>query len=1171
MSKAGQRVFTGITAQADIALLYLLQNHKKPDFQEMIIEGDRWEDFTILYTDQNENFEVKWHSRAIGLGQVKGIVEKELTKSYGQNDSLTIVVRKLRPSFRDFMERVKGSFFWYFEQHPYYQDLLERNWSDQQIRFLFARTNIIELDEVYGRILEYFTIDDPYYLSPEAEELIVEKSFRKIMEKGCSGGSITKEEFQETVREFQRFITDHSESFSTEIPLKDRIYKLQEFLTSEDAFQRLNQGKFLSPISSNPRHIFYIVDRLRQSDFHVRSFQFFIEKILLKKFYVRVVMQLLEKKWKEGRVEPLFLLKFLCSNYRLLFYDYNYDQALAIIREIAEDDEEGEFEEKILGFLKLEVLVPFEIKRERKEEERGHREEELVAGLVGYYYERASDRKPFIEFVFSYFDFTSDDFDNLTATHPRIYQIVVSFIKEDPEKNFDVVVEHVGNQFDSEYGGRFTGYEWVGSGVGQMGSCYSITDRGVVRILFAPLFESMYEESPVEAWGFFTNRILGKGVKRASRRYPIFLKRALIGVLFQRIEDSDEGSSDKSEALKYLISILQMKKGIPNTSEVIFNGLRGRKLLGDHPAICMELIKADSVKYRTKSRRAGLPTSLLVLEVLIQMIASGYEPAKRFFLGLVGKSEFFQADKHYDTFELLAKHGIPESDPDYVVEVFGHMKLREYLKGLRDSDLWDKGQIITGIVKRDWKDGANRGEQIIEELLESGEPKSIEFVNRCIDELTRIDSYKTYLLIKRYLRSKAAFWKAFGYSSHARSNIVNLGENLVKEERYDEAKKIVSLCLEDPDPETSNEESQFNYHLHVKQRGGPVTITSVRGKLAWLLHKVAVSNEPKLMKYALEKLRILLDLDGSLARKLGYPEPDYYVRLQALAPLTELAHFGRRILMSKFEEDLGNEVKLLASEVMDSVDSDLESGEANPAKIVGFLARMFCDIMDLDTDEAIRVIDFFETHEQVETAFMLVYFAEFRERQFQDIPFEARFFKDKLREVCSSGGWLSGAASREFWMIARSDERDSFGKIEEYWRLLFSEYEKEVWEELYRTLKRTILWPGRYQEHRELFEKAVSTEFDHLASQPGHQQIWGLDRDTIFKILHDRSVENFIDAFEILVGKLTEYIHYTGMSQLLPMFKAIDPTSEALRVKCQGIRKRLIELYPEDFEDELNG
>ena len=51
MGKAGQNNFTGISAQADIALLYLLESSKREDFREIIIEGEKWEDFSLVFED----------------------------------------------------------------------------------------------------------------------------------------------------------------------------------------------------------------------------------------------------------------------------------------------------------------------------------------------------------------------------------------------------------------------------------------------------------------------------------------------------------------------------------------------------------------------------------------------------------------------------------------------------------------------------------------------------------------------------------------------------------------------------------------------------------------------------------------------------------------------------------------------------------------------------------------------------------------------------------------------------------------------------------------------------------------------------------------------------------------------------------------------------------------
>ena len=80
MSKAGQHIFTGITAQADVALLYLLHSSQRHDFQQIIVEGENWEDFTLVYDDHNEDFEVKWYSKPISYAGIRSVIKKEREK-----------------------------------------------------------------------------------------------------------------------------------------------------------------------------------------------------------------------------------------------------------------------------------------------------------------------------------------------------------------------------------------------------------------------------------------------------------------------------------------------------------------------------------------------------------------------------------------------------------------------------------------------------------------------------------------------------------------------------------------------------------------------------------------------------------------------------------------------------------------------------------------------------------------------------------------------------------------------------------------------------------------------------------------------------------------------------------------------------------------------------------
>ena len=182
MSKAGQYNFTGISAQADITLVYLLQSCKRDDFQQIVIEGDSWEDFTLIFDEHNIDFEVKWHSRPVSYSLIKSIIDKELQKQLGEKFILKIVVKKISDEFKSDYEYIKDPFILGFsleksriENDPIIKKFLQKNWSLESIAFL-TRTEIIEFyNEKYvtDRILEYFALEEPFYLSPKNQQKIV--------------------------------------------------------------------------------------------------------------------------------------------------------------------------------------------------------------------------------------------------------------------------------------------------------------------------------------------------------------------------------------------------------------------------------------------------------------------------------------------------------------------------------------------------------------------------------------------------------------------------------------------------------------------------------------------------------------------------------------------------------------------------------------------------------------------------------------------------------------------------------------------------------------------------------------------------------------------------------------------------------------------------------------
>ena len=984
MGKAGQNNFTGISAQADIALLYLLESCNKPAFQHIIIEGHKWEDFTLVFDDHYEDFEVKWHKSPTSYSLIRSIVKKAMKKNYREKDILKIALKNVNPNFLKDFDYIKSSLWWWhlinkklIKKNQVIKNFTKRGWSAEEIAFLLRTEIIIFNDEnnIDNRISEYFALSDPFYLNKQDQESLVALNFKSILSAGTKGGQISKQVFLKALDEFKKNIAKKSEFFSPEIAISGKIIKINDYLSSENEFAKLNDDKYLSSISYNMRFVFYITDMLQKGDFHVDSFKFFIESFLLKNAYLRIIMRLLKNKWKKNKVSPDYLIQIISKYYKNLFYDFNYDDALGLIKEIAENDANGVYEKDVFELLKTQLLLPFSLSHGRKynKQRRGWREEELVADIIEIYYDKAVDKSVFIDFIFGYFDFTEDHYSNVIETHPKIYNIVKNHILSDVGNNYDSVLKLICNQFDSRYGGKYKGYEWVGGGRSQAGSTYSLNDIGVVRLLFKPLFDEFYGKRKDEAWQFIKNRILQKVVSKES---PVFLRRALIDIIIGRAEDFNMTQTDKKEAFTYLSNIIGIKEGLPSNSEVIFDRLRTRdlSLIGYDKA--MLLVKIDAEMFKKKGSTFGYPSSLFAIHTIINLIKSKYVPAKTFFLSLIKSRYFAKYDKWYDSFELLAANGIPQSDPDFIVNVWETIDLEKYLRNYDSFEIGDKSGVLTGLVKSDWQCNKNRGELIIRKLLRKRFPSKVilEFISRPISDLSETDPIKTYKLFKPYLKAKRIFKEKFKNHSYARQNIVKLAESLAKVKAYKLAQKILEYCMDDSNPETHNRQEDFNYHLEVKQGKEQPTLTTVRGMVAWALNKFAASNNPALMEYALKKAIVLLDMKGSLARKLGYSEPDYYVRSLALMPILNLAPPKRRKMLNEYKAGLGDKIKSISFDVMSDVQQNINSNN-KPIQIINILVQIFSFARDLNTDEAKRLLLFFEQNKIGKAHFLFVYYA----------------------------------------------------------------------------------------------------------------------------------------------------------------------------------------------------
>lgn len=1172
MKNKGQSTVTGISDQADIALLYLLAASEKSDFEKIVIEPAGRSDFTLIYKDIVEDYEIKSFAKPLRLSDIKNIIAKKLRKQYGVEDRFFIVVRRLSERARNVYLYLKNYAYLFKEgllsQNPRIKTLVKQNWTPQEISFLL-RTEIIEfnnIEAIHARISEHFTFKYHFYYDDKDKDNIIAQYFKEIMNTGKSGGAISNNEFKSKLLEFEQYLSNIPTPFDPKIKMGNEVIALKSYLDCPNNFRELDNHVYLSQLSAKPQLIFYLSDKLKSSNFTIEEMSFFLEKMLIKECYIHFAIRIIREKWKNGLASPSYVMKFLINNYRRFSSEFEYDDAMDMLEEVVSKDAKGEYDSLIIGFLKKEILRPFDWKyrNSRARQKKNWQEDEHIAQIMQALLGRASNVGEFIAFLFKYYDFTSDDFENVVETPPLIYKFVRNYICSNLKinfKNFKYVVGKISAQFNAIYGGGFKGYERAGGGRLQVGNTYSISDKGVVRLLFKPLFLEMYEGNKANSWLFFKRNIL---LKRISRNNPVFLYRALIPIVMERISDNTLSAAKREDAFLALKDIVQIIKGLPQTSEMVFYLLSQGELNQYGLNRIIELIKLDASKYEP-----GYPTSLFAIHVLVKLIKIGYEPAKEYFLSLIKRKDFARYDNHnFDSFELLIKEQIPGTDPGFIVDIFNTIDFAKYLNESNSDIVWDKSGIITGLIEKDWAEGAVRGEKIVHCLLSKEAPSEqvLDFLAAPIRELSKIDPVKTYAMISPYLKNKDVFWSKFKNSTHIRMNIVIMGEELVKNKYYNEGKNIVDLCIDDPDPDTDKQD-RYNQHIKIKNGESIPTISGVRAHVAWLLKYFVLTNDPSMMAYAYEKIKILMDLDGVLAKKLEYSEPDLYIRKEALVPFLDLSDYWRRGKLNEYRAGLGDEIKLYALNLLRQINDQFEAKLSKPYDLIEYLIHVFSFIRDLSVDDATAVLSIFERRGAAKAAFLFIYYAEFVE---DDQKFNSKPFKDKLRVLCSSESPFKGQLAWEFWNLAQNDQQkstDDFLRVEPYFEHMVNIYDKEAYEHIYRVIEVEIASPSKYAKYKNMFMKAFKIEIDSHIKNKQNAQLWGAEED-VFQIILGQSLDDFLSVFSFLLKMISDatkkgiLVNCYYMNELVKAYKAINPKTEMQRGLCKEIQRLLEELYP---------
>lgn len=277
----------------------------------------------------------------------------------------------------------------------------------------------------------------------------------------------------------------------------------------------------------------------------------------------------------------------------------------------------------------------------------------------------------------------------------------------------------------------------------------------------------------------------------------------------------------------------------------------------------------------------------------------------------------------------------------------------------------------------------------------------------------------------------------------SREEMVRLGIWLAENNRLTETQNLVEWFIDDPDPVNPLEytgKPEFNYHEQIKKGEDTLIITSVLGHLAWVINKLSLRKN-----YIVRALNYTIKLSK---------HPNYYIRLQALIPLVDIAR--RR----QWLEELDLKKKSKNYKKFHDLCFGLLRKHAKYPAFAKSLARVFYYYQDLTTEEALEVLN--ELKHVSESAPLFIYFALFRERHYKKTNgldkkgFKPKNLKKKLKSIIRDKKEsldLKGTIAWNFWKLLNEESKE-FKTVKSYIDLFLElPYEKVYCNNIFRIIE----------------------------------------------------------------------------------------------------------------------
>ncbi|MFX0203838.1 MAG: hypothetical protein ACFFCW_47675 [Candidatus Hodarchaeota archaeon] len=399
---------------------------------------------------------------------------------------------------------------------------------------------------------------------------------------------------------------------------------------------------------------------------------------------------------------------------------------------------------------------------------------------------------------------------------------------------------------------------------------------------------------------------------------------------------------------------------------------------------------------------------------------------------------------------------------------------------------------------------------------------------------------KTFLIVRKILTEQLKSADKLFPDNFAREEIVQIGNWLIEQERFEDATWLIDKFIDDPDPEEPEHYKgtpSFNYHEQIAQGEDPSIITTVRGHLAWVIQKLTFNQN--------HITRALSYTKQLLSRK------NLYSKSQAIVPLIEIAKrrqwldgYGKRPYQGTYEEFHKLVFDLLR----------LVKDHQNYRAIAKLLSYIFWYYKDLSTEEALQVLDSLEISDQSAESF--VYFGIFRKRHYKDQPieFDGEKLDEKLKEMIrnknESHQRLLARITWNLWRILDKN-RNEFDTIKPYIDLMITQpYQRRVYVYIEFIIRD---WMKDRPEVCIQWYKSMLFQISEFVDQKNQLQalggLWLMSAEKIVQVIANHNPDELLEVMEKLVSLWKKGVVIGSPKRLFETFRLVSDRNQATKIK----------------------